>query len=170
MSPRPATPRHHHVGGWLLVVVQLVLLAGLVLLPGGDRWDLAGWARTVLLVVQSLGLAVVAVGLLGLGPVVTATPVPVGHTELRTGGLYRFVRHPVYTGLLVFAWANALASGSVAQVLLAAALTALLAGKARWEERMLTAAHPDYADYAGRTGRFLPRLPGTSPGRRRPAR
>ena len=36
------------------------------------------------------------------------------------------------------------------------ALVSLLAGKARWEERMLLDEHPDYAEYAARVGRFLP--------------
>ncbi|WP_282597226.1 hypothetical protein [Cryobacterium sp. BB307] len=34
----------------------------------------------------------------------------------------------------------------------------LLAVKARWEERMLAATHPDYPAYARRVGRFLPRI------------
>jgi len=36
------------------------------------------------------------------------------------------------------------------------ALLALLAVKARWEERMLAATHTDYAAYAAATGRFVP--------------
>ncbi len=47
---------------------------------------------------------VVAATALGRG--LTAAPLPNSHAELRTGGLYRFVRHPIYSGLLLFAVAR----------------------------------------------------------------
>ncbi|TFD05006.1 hypothetical protein E3T28_01420 [Cryobacterium sinapicolor] len=46
--------------------------------------------------------------------------------------------------------------GSVWHLVAWLALLLLLAGKARWEERMLVAEHPDYAPYGTRVGRFLP--------------
>jgi protein-S-isoprenylcysteine O-methyltransferase Ste14 len=148
----------HHTVGWLLVAAQGVLLAALVLLPGGSAWTVPGWLAGVLLGVRVLGLGICAVGLLHLGSSLTASPVPLPEAELRSDGLYRLVRHPVYTGLLVFAWADAAASGSWAQAGCALALTTLLTGKAVWEERMLAATHPGYVGYTARTGRFLPRL------------
>lgn len=148
----------HHAVGWLLVAVQGVLLVALVLLPAGSAWPVPGWLAGLLLGVRVLGLGVCAAGLLHLGSSLTASPVPLAGAALRTGGLYRWVRHPVYSGLLVFAWADAAASASWLQVGCAAGLTALLTGKARWEERMLAAAHPGYADYARTAGRFLPRV------------
>ena len=49
------------------------------------------------------GLAGMGVAGLGLGRGLTATPVPNRSAQLRTGGLYAWVRHPLYTALLVFA-------------------------------------------------------------------
>lgn len=163
-TPEAAWSGRHHAVGWALVATQGVLLAALVLLPAGSAWPVPGWLAAVLLGVRVLGLALLAAGLLHLGSSLTASPVPLVGAPLRTGGLYRVVRHPVYSGLLVFAWADAAASASWLQAGCALALTALLTGKARWEERMLAATHPGYADYVAATGRFLPRvLPRRSP-------
>ena len=61
-----------------------------------------------------------------------------------------------------------LRSGSAVQLVVLVALGALLQVKARFEERALTNAYPQYAGYAATTGRFLPGRPGW-PGRpRRP--
>lgn len=77
---------------------------------------------------------------------------------LRTRGLYRHVRHPIYSGLLLFGAAHTARSGSIHQVGILAALTGLLSGKARWEEARLRAQFPDYTGYALTTPRFVPRL------------
>ena len=81
------------------------------------------------------------------------------HGELKTGGLYRLVRHPVYTGVMALAVGAALGSGSVAKALAAAALVGWFMLKARWEETRLRAAYPGYDDYAARTPRFVPLWP-----------
>ena len=154
--------------GVLLVSVQLLLLAALAVagvLPATRAsawappapWGLLLSATGWLLVV--VGGAVAVVGLLGLGSALRASPVPAHAGDLRTGGAYGWVRHPVYTGLLTatLGWVLVVRSWPVA--LLAVALLALLAAKARWEESLLTRRYPGYAAYAARTPRFVPRRP-----------
>jgi protein-S-isoprenylcysteine O-methyltransferase Ste14 len=91
-----------------------------------------------------------------LGRGLTATPLPNAHAELRTGGLYRFARHPIYTGLLLVMGAVTLASGSLFRLLVFGLLVALLHRKARWEESRLAERFAGYAEYAARTPRFVP--------------
>ncbi|MDP2288133.1 MAG: methyltransferase [Actinomycetota bacterium] len=88
----------------------------------------------------------------------TAAPLPNSHAELRTGGLYRFVRHPIYGGLLLLAIALTLASASSWTTMACVALVALINAQARWEERRLTERFPAYAAYADCTPRFIPGL------------
>ena len=76
---------------------------------------------------------------------------------LRTGGLYRAVRHPIYSGLLLTAGSFTIASGSLPRLLALAALVALLTAKARWEERHLARRFADYPASAAHTPRFVPR-------------
>ena len=72
------------------------------------------------------------------------------------GGVYRLSRHPICTGLITAGWSSALRGEAVDPVVLAGALTALLAAKARFEKAALRAKFPDYALYCARTRRFWP--------------
>jgi protein-S-isoprenylcysteine O-methyltransferase Ste14 len=86
----------------------------------------------------------------------TATPVPTERATLRTSGPYRWVRHPIYTGVLLIVAAMAVRSGSVFGLTLGALTIAFFHVKASWEEQRLTKRFDAYADYAAVTPRFIP--------------
>ena len=75
---------------------------------------------------------------------------------LVTGGPYRWIRHPMYTAVLLLAASLTAAGFTPARGALWLALLAVLAMKLRKEERLLAARFPEYADYARRTWRLLP--------------
>lgn len=153
----PAPRRAHVWVGRALVLGQFALIGALVLTPGADAWPTPGWLDLVCRVLVGIGLVVMVVGGTSLGRGLTATPLPNVHAQLRTGGLYRYVRHPIYSGLLLVAVAITAPSGSVGRLVVLALLVALLTVKARWEEARLTERFDGYAAYAARTGRFVPR-------------
>ena len=140
-----------------IVAVQAVLLVALFAGPGGDDWATPRWLRWLASAVEVAGWAVLLVAAVNLGRSLTPLPTPTAGGTLRTGGAYRFVRHPIYSGVLALAFAAAATSGSPVKVALAVALLALFWGKARWEEDLLRERYPGYADYAAGTPRFLPR-------------
>jgi protein-S-isoprenylcysteine O-methyltransferase Ste14 len=72
-------------------------------------------------------------------------------------GIYRYLRHPIYTGdvLLLAGFELSLNSWLVLGVL---ALAPVVASRARHEERMLAERLPGYAAYCARTWRFVPGL------------
>ena len=99
----------------------------------------------------------------------TSSAIPNGHgagagfgslsvAELRTNGLYRHVRHPIYAGGLAMSWARTVASGDRRQLALTAALTLLFYGKSTLEESALSRRFSDYPSYAAATPRFVPRV------------
>ncbi|MGO4105859.1 isoprenylcysteine carboxylmethyltransferase family protein [Leifsonia sp. YAF41] len=141
-----------------LVTLQIVLLAALLLIPHGSLWPRGALLVLASLVLDAVGLALMLAGTLALGSAFTASPIPRENTQLATRGVYGYIRNPIYTGFLTFGLGLTLYGASVWHILLWLALVALLSGKARWEERMLAAAHPTYRDYASRVGRFLPGL------------
>ncbi len=86
------------------------------------------------------------------------TPTPKQRAELVESGIYRRIRHPIYTAVLSGALGVALAHGHAAALLIALVLVAFFTSKSLYEERLLRAAYPQYTDYMTRTGRFLPFL------------
>ena len=142
----------------LLVTGQFILIGILVLLPGRQDWPVPVALKLVCSIATVVGLAVMVIGATGLGRGLTATPLPNAYAKLRTGGLYRYVRHPIYSGLLLTMASITVASGSATRLLTLGALVLLLTVKARWEETRLIQRFQGYADYAARTPRFVPRL------------
>ncbi len=145
---------------WLFVTVQFALLAIILLVPAGQAWTTPSWLAAAAQGLEWIGIAVLVVGVVNLGRSLTPLPSPVAHGELRTGGLYRYVRHPIYSGLIALTVGAAVRSGSIVVAVATVALTGWFSLKARWEEDKLLATYPGYADYARRTPRFVPFWPG----------
>ena len=143
----------------MLVAAQFVLLGLIALLPGGWGWPVPAWLRLLGLLGVLAGVVVMLLGGTALGRGLTAVPIPNEHAQLRTGGLYRVVRHPIYTGLLLASGSYVVATGSGWRALAFVGLVVLLTAKARWEEVRLARRFAAYPEYAARTPRFVPRWP-----------
>jgi len=76
--------------------------------------------------------------------------------ELVTSGPYRYIRHPIYTGLLLGIVGTALAD-NLSGLVLAAGLTVVFYYAGRVEERNMTAAFPTtYPAYRASTKMLIP--------------
>ena len=145
-------------GGWW-VAAQVPLLALAVVLPPWTARSDGGFGHPLQwlgLVLAAGGMLLVLAGLVALGRALTPFPHPREGAQLVTRGVYRLVRHPVYTGLLVGAFGWALAWLSGAGVAYSALLAVFFDRKARREERWLRSRFPGYPDYEGRVRRFIP--------------
>ena len=79
--------------------------------------------------------------------------------ELVTTGIYRYIRHPMYSSLLLLAWGVFWKAPSWSGAALVAVATGCLLATARAEEREnLRFFGPAYAAYMQRTKRFIPFL------------
>jgi protein-S-isoprenylcysteine O-methyltransferase Ste14 len=117
-----------------------------------------GLRRTAGLLVGVFGIVAVMTARRSLGSAFSVFPRPVPGAPVADDGVYRVVRHPMYTGVLAQATAVSIA-GSPWALVPTAALAVILDRKAADEERRLTLAHPAFAGYADRTRwRFLPGL------------
>lgn len=77
---------------------------------------------------------------------------------LKTGGPYRFARHPIYACQIACTAIVAAFKLSPASLALLAAFVAVQVTRARQEDRVLEEAHGDeWRDYAARVGTFWPR-------------
>jgi len=77
--------------------------------------------------------------------------------QLVMDGPYALVRHPMYVCVLWFGVAAVVLYASLFKLVLLVLLYAVLNTKAVMEETLLLQAFPDYAEYMGKVGRFLPR-------------
>jgi len=87
--------------GWVWVAGQAVLLGALILLPGGETWSTPLIVRTIANVLFFGGVLLAVIAGTRLGSALTPTPVPTKAGSLATTGLYRYVRHPIYSGVLM---------------------------------------------------------------------
>lgn len=142
--------------GWLYVLLQAVLLITLVVLPAADHWPTPDIVRALCAVLVIAGLALVLAASLRLGRALTPTPVPNGRGTLQTSGLYRYMRHPIYTGVLLIVIGLVVGSGNAIAGLVGLVTFGFFDSKARWEEAQLDRAFPGYEAYARRTARFFP--------------
>lgn len=141
--------------GWAWVVAQFALLAVLLFLP---------WQPHPLYFMSLGGLTAVAGGLLALsvsrtlGDAFTATPVPRSGAHLSRGGPYRYIRHPMYAGLLLIILGLLIAAGSPIAWAWGVVLAVFFWLKSRWEDRALQRAYgSEWQAWAERTGAFIPR-------------
>ena len=85
-------------------------------------------------------------------------PLPKIHGVLVTTGPYQWIRHPMYTSVILGASALAWTSGHLSGWALWSALAIVLFLKSTFEERWMCEKHPAYAAYRLRSKRFLPWL------------
>lgn len=142
-----------HRSAWL-VIAQFVLLA-LLLLPGTPTWG-AAWLTVLAAAAGILGLGLAITGVATLGRDIVPWVAPKPGAPLRTRGVFRLTRNPVYLGILIGSagWVAWRGRGEllVVWVLLAAVLIA----KAHVEQRYLLDAFGDeYRAYAARTPLIL---------------
>ena len=78
--------------------------------------------------------------------------------QLVTLGIYRWVRHPMYTSVLIFFFGLMLSNSHFISQLIMLVLYIDLMLKASLEETLLEQRYPEYHNYQKNTGKFLPFL------------
>lgn len=160
----PLADRIYRLGYNVFAVLSLLpVLALPLVLPDRPLYSIPFPYLLLSLSVQALAGAVVLVGLLqtGLGSFLglrqLAAPPVEREARLVVRGLYRWVRHPLYTAALVFLWLTPVMTVNVAA--LNAGLTAYLVIGALFEERrLLKEFGPAYARYRDETPMLIPGL------------
>lgn len=114
--------------------------------PGLPRWT---WGAGAALLAAGFGLSAAA---MAANPFFEGTVRIQREVDHRTveGGPYRWIRHPGYAGLALWALATPLLLGSSWSFLPAAAAVAWLVLRTALEDALLRRALPGYAGYAGR--------------------
>ncbi len=131
-------------------------LAGLCLVPVGPQLPALDRPALGLTLVGAAG-AVGVLALLALGRSTRIHPLPGKDSTLRTHGIYGWVRHPMYTAVLLACLGLALTTGRLLAAAAVLCLAVVLLAKARFEDRMLAERYGrQFADYASRVPAVVP--------------
>ncbi len=146
--------------GW--VALQLVAFAVVALAvwlappaPAGDlglALQMAGYAA------GAVGAILIGSGIIELrrGQALTAVPHPRHDARLVRSGAYRFVRHPIYGGLILGAVGLSLIAPWIGTFGATAFVAVVLDLKRRREEAWLASRYPDYDAYRRVTKALIP--------------
>lgn len=150
MHPKP-------LPDYLFVSTQVLLFVGLYLISDNFLQPyLGGIPNWLFLSLEILGFILSMTAVLQLNFRISVFPSPTKDTKLITNLAYRYLRHPIYSGLILFFASFSIASGSVFRLILTLALFFLFNQKAKYEETLLTKNFPDYKDYVAKTWRIIP--------------
>ena len=147
--------------GELYVVVQAILLIALFFGPK-DIFGLPAMLNQTLWWIGQIlfysGIVIAIWAAILLGPNLTPLPKPKPSGEFIQSGLYRFVRHPIYFGVILvcFGWAGI--EQTLYTLVLAIILLIFFDLKSRQEEIWLTEKFSEYAEYKITTKKLIPFL------------
>lgn len=152
-------------GWWRMVPLLAAVAVMLVQRSGGPLAQLVGaslWQDTLPVgiladVLSAVGLAIMLWARVTLGGNWSGNVVLKENHELIERGPYRFVRHPIYSGLLLMYFGTAIYFARVGTLIALVAVVAGLLVKARQEERLLTRHFPQaYTSYKARVPALIP--------------
>ena len=158
MAIQSQAPQGSGIG---FVVVQAVLLGALFFGPTHLNVDTSIAPHKGLLMwfgygIFILGIIIALIAAINLGKNLTPLPRPKDNAELVQAGLYRWVRHPIYFGVIVLSLGWGLIQQSTLVWLYVVIIAIFFDIKSRKEERWLVERFPAYADYQGRVRKLIP--------------
>ena len=160
----PGSDRWYRLAYNMFGILTFIPILGLLAMDPGQSlyviptpWSYLALAGQLLAVV-ALGIGLLQTGpwsFLGIEQLLVNSPV--GEAQMVSGGLYRWVRHPLYSAGLVFIWLTSLMTVNL--LVLNLGLTIYLVVGAIYEERKLVREFGDlYVDYQKRVPMLIPGL------------
>lgn len=117
--------------------------------------ELIFWIGLALLII---GAFISLVAVLQLNIHLSPFPSPLPGSKLIQTGIFKFVRHPIYTGVFLSMFGFGILYDSGYKLIISLLLLILFYFKSIYEEIRLTEIFPEYPEYARYTGRFFPRI------------
>ena len=129
------------------VVIQTIIGAAILITTRNFRVHLPLSLVIIGLAMMQGGAIIFILTIRQLGTAMTPVITPVAHAHLVTTGVYHWVRHPLYFGIILLFLGWSLAWGALLSGLLTGVLMLFLLIKATAEEKLLSAKYPEYLQY-----------------------
>jgi protein-S-isoprenylcysteine O-methyltransferase Ste14 len=142
--------------GHIFVGIQFALIFSIIFSPSGNElFNLQRELGWFLVILGSFGILV---SMKQLGSALTALPESKPGASLVTEGLYKFVRHPIYSFLILLTAGITLEKSSLVALAFFSLLILLLQLKYRYEDRLLRLKWLEAEQYQENTPALFPRL------------
>lgn len=141
---------------YFLVLLQLALIVIFLTMPGSFSDFLEEAMMFIGAAPMVTGGGLIIWSLLLQKDNLRILPTPAKDGRLITRGIYKFIRHPIYSGIVLLAIGYAAYYSSFYHLLMALVLFLFFDIKASYEERKLLLRFHEYWDYKVRTGKFFP--------------
>lgn len=142
----------------VFVVFQFLLFIAYVFDIENLQITFPGFLFWIALVLFLLGSMSILLGVLQLNVHLSPFPTPLPGSGLIQNGVFRWVRHPIYSGILMMAFGYGIISDSGYRLGITLCLGILFYFKSVYEEEQLLKKFPAYRDYKEKTSRFFPGL------------
>lgn len=134
-------------GLWLIYIYQL---------PDTSLYNIDGWLKWLMIFLQFIGVSVALISLRSFDAKVflgmAASPESID--PFHEHGLYRYMRHPMYSGVMLALLTSPAQSANSFNFALI--ICGYFIVGSWFEERRMLSAHPQYADYRNRVAAFIP--------------
>jgi len=120
--------------------------------------DIPRFIQHIFLVITIFGVLILLLALLQLNTNLSPFPTPKSNSQLIQTGLYKYIRHPIYTGILVMLFGYGFYVNSAFKIVITLILLILFFFKSSYEEERLLSKYHNYIEYRKKTGRFSPKI------------
>lgn len=140
------------------VGIQFILFAAYLFRIPKIDFAVSSWLQLAGIIFSVAGIVISLASVVALNKNLSAFPTPKKDAELIQSGIYKYIRHPIYSGILFLTFGYAIYSENTLRLLIFFALLILFRFKAAYEERLLLNKFSNYDNYKKTTGMFLPRV------------
>lgn len=102
-----------------------------------------------------IGVIIFLLALLQLKSNLTPFPTPKVQGSLIQSGIYNYIRHPIYSGIIIFTLSYGVFSQSTWRIGVGLALWILFYFKSEYEEGLLNGRYKEYVAYREKNGQVL---------------
>ena len=140
------------------IIVQAILFALILFVPTEPQYTPGAGLTNIALGATVIGALVLLFAAYDLRKSLAIAPKPKRSGVLQTGGIYSYVRHPMYLAVWLILGSSVVRSGSCIKYVLFGALVIFFAVKTRHEEKLLREKYPGYAEHMERVGAYFPKI------------
>ena len=141
--------------GRVLVAVQFAALAVILFWPGKTVSDKQALIGTL---IEIVGGVLLILGFIHLKDSLKITPEPKENAQFVNTGIYKYIRHPIYSGLIFFGAGQVISKWTLTILISFIVLVVDLVAKYRYEDSLLIKVYPGADEYQRKVGALLPKF------------